>query len=292
MTLLRGHFAMVVLVRSERSLDEVEASLRPLTGSGDLAVDVRPLPEHGDTGVPGTAYTLHVHGADRPGIVAAMTNVVARHGGNIVDLGTRLGEGMYVLVAEFLLPSTRRSTPSRRTSPPSRRRSASTSTCRSWTTTCCDRRRQPAVVADAGPATRSGARGGPGPRPGARHARGDGRPNSGGRDRTCREPRCHTSGFAGLCGSPPSRSASRDSCSASTSRVTRRPGPATGSSSSATLRLWRRPAGNAAGRAACRFRTSPVTLPAPAGSRSVDSSPHRRVGHSRDRCLRGGRRPA
>ena len=34
-----------------------------------------------------------------------MTNVVARHGGNIVDLGTRLGEGMYVLVAEFLLPS-------------------------------------------------------------------------------------------------------------------------------------------------------------------------------------------
>ena len=83
MTLLRGHFAMVVLVRSERSLDEVSASLRSLTESGDLAVDV----------------------ADRPGIVAAMTNVVARHGGNIVDLGTRLGEGMYVLVAEFLLPS-------------------------------------------------------------------------------------------------------------------------------------------------------------------------------------------
>ena len=40
-----------------------------------------------------------------PGIVAAMTNVVARHGGNIVDLGTRLGEEMYVLIAEFLLPS-------------------------------------------------------------------------------------------------------------------------------------------------------------------------------------------
>ena len=63
MTLLRGHFAMVVLVRSERSLDEVEASLRPLTESGDLAVDVRPIPEHGDARVPRTAYTLHVHGA-------------------------------------------------------------------------------------------------------------------------------------------------------------------------------------------------------------------------------------
>jgi glycine cleavage system transcriptional repressor len=105
MTLLRGHFAMVVLVRSERPLSDVEAALLPLTEHGDLAVDVRPIPEHGGAGVPGTAYTLHVHGADRPGIVAAMTNVVARHGGNIVDLGTRLGQDVYVLVAEFLLPS-------------------------------------------------------------------------------------------------------------------------------------------------------------------------------------------
>jgi glycine cleavage system transcriptional repressor len=105
MTLLRGHFAMVVLVRSDRSVEEVATSLRPLTDTGALAVDVRPIPEHGDAGVPGTAYTLHVHGADRPGIVAAMTNVVARHGGNIVDLGTRLGQDVYVLVAEFMLPA-------------------------------------------------------------------------------------------------------------------------------------------------------------------------------------------
>ena len=105
MTLLRGHFAMVVLVRSDRAVEDVQLALRPLTESGDLAVDVRTIPEHGDARVPGTAYTLHVHGADRPGIVAAMTNVVARHGGNIVDLGTRLGQDMYVLIAEFLLPS-------------------------------------------------------------------------------------------------------------------------------------------------------------------------------------------
>ena len=104
MTLLRGHFAMVVLVRTDRSVEEVATSLRPLTDTGALAVDVRPIPEHGEAGVPGTAYTLHVHGADRPGIVAAMTNVVARHGGNIVDLGTRLGQDVYVLVAEFVLP--------------------------------------------------------------------------------------------------------------------------------------------------------------------------------------------
>jgi glycine cleavage system transcriptional repressor len=104
MTLLRGHFVMVVLVRTERPLGDVEAALRPLTDGGDLVVDVRSLPEHGDTVVPGTAYTMHVHGADRPGIVAAMTNVVARHDGNIVDLGTRLGDAVYVLIAEFVLP--------------------------------------------------------------------------------------------------------------------------------------------------------------------------------------------
>jgi glycine cleavage system transcriptional repressor len=104
MTLLRGHFAMVVLVRTDRPVETVEAALLPMTEGGELAVDVRPLPEHGDSGLSGTAYTLHVHGADRPGIVAAMTDVVARHGGNIVDLGTRLGQDVYVLIAEFVLP--------------------------------------------------------------------------------------------------------------------------------------------------------------------------------------------
>jgi glycine cleavage system transcriptional repressor len=105
MTLLRGHFIMVVLVRTSRSEGDVEGALRPLTTGDLLAVDVRPIPEHETPNRPGATYTLHVHGADRPGIVAAMTNVVARHGGNIIDLGTRLTDDLYLLVAEFVLPS-------------------------------------------------------------------------------------------------------------------------------------------------------------------------------------------
>jgi glycine cleavage system transcriptional repressor len=105
MTLLRGHFAMVVLVRTDRGVADLEAVLAPLTETGDLAVVVRPIPEHGGHEQPGASYTLRVHGADRPGIVAAMTSVVVAHGGNIVDLGTRLGDGMYVLVAEIVLPT-------------------------------------------------------------------------------------------------------------------------------------------------------------------------------------------
>jgi len=46
-----------------------------------------------------------VHGADRLGIVAAVTTVIAHVGGNIVSLGTRLAGGLYVLSAEVDLPA-------------------------------------------------------------------------------------------------------------------------------------------------------------------------------------------
>ena len=68
MTLLRGHFAMVVLVRTVADAATVEAALQPLTARGHLAVDARcwPSPRARQPAVP-DAYTLHVHGADRPG---------------------------------------------------------------------------------------------------------------------------------------------------------------------------------------------------------------------------------
>jgi glycine cleavage system transcriptional repressor len=105
MTLLRGHFAMVVLVRTDHPLDEVTAALAPLSSQQRLTVDVRPLPDHRVPASGGRTYTLHVHGADRPGLVAAMTRVLLAHGGNIVDLCSRLGETTYTLVADVVLPS-------------------------------------------------------------------------------------------------------------------------------------------------------------------------------------------
>lgn len=105
MTLLRGHFAMVVLVRTDRPTAEVERALTPLSADGHLGVDVRELPEHDTSVMAGTGWTVHVHGADRPGIVAAITRVVADHGGTIVDLGTRLGRDLYVLTLELILPA-------------------------------------------------------------------------------------------------------------------------------------------------------------------------------------------
>jgi glycine cleavage system transcriptional repressor len=105
MTLLRGHFAMVLLVRTGASAAAVEAALHPLSADGSLVINARVLGDSARQVWGGPSYALRVHGADRPGIVAAITGVVARHGANIVDLGTRLGEGLYVLTAELQLRS-------------------------------------------------------------------------------------------------------------------------------------------------------------------------------------------
>ena len=52
----------------------------------------------------GEPFVVSVHGADRLGIVSAVTRVVAAAGGNITDLSTRLAGSLYVLIAEVELP--------------------------------------------------------------------------------------------------------------------------------------------------------------------------------------------
>jgi glycine cleavage system transcriptional repressor len=106
MTLLRGSFAMVLLVQTAASRTDVESALAEVGSDGQLTVDVRevPPPEPASS-VPAAAYVLSVHGADRPGIVSALTAEVAISGGNVTDLITRLAGDLYVLVAEVQLPT-------------------------------------------------------------------------------------------------------------------------------------------------------------------------------------------
>ena len=80
----------------------MEAALEPLRG--ELVITVRTMgPEHEHAPI-GAPYMLSVHGADRPGIVAAVTRMIASAGGTITDLTTRLSGGLYVLTAEVELP--------------------------------------------------------------------------------------------------------------------------------------------------------------------------------------------
>jgi glycine cleavage system transcriptional repressor len=100
MTLLRGHFAMVIVCSGP--FEEVKAALEPLRG--ELVITVRQVgPEHEHAPI-GPSYLLSVHGADRPGIVAAVTRMIASAGGTITDLSTRLSGELYVLTAEVELP--------------------------------------------------------------------------------------------------------------------------------------------------------------------------------------------
>ena len=104
MTILRGHFAMTLLVATTEPAEQVERALAPLTADGSLVVDVPPLPDEPDDAAPGIPHLLTVHGGDRPGIVSAVTRVVADAGGNVTDLTTRLSGDLYVVVAEVDLP--------------------------------------------------------------------------------------------------------------------------------------------------------------------------------------------
>lgn len=105
MTLLRGHFAMMLICAGGHTAAEVEEALSGLTADGSLSVSVREVPEEPVHEAVGASYVLTVHGGDRPGIVSTVAAEVARAGGNITDLTTRLSGELYLLVAEVDLPA-------------------------------------------------------------------------------------------------------------------------------------------------------------------------------------------
>ncbi|MGH9028882.1 MAG: glycine cleavage system protein R [Acidimicrobiales bacterium] len=123
MTILQGHFAILLVVATPATVgsDELEQALDPVAAMFDLTFAVRlmsedhapvaaaasdmapaPIPETGDP------WTVSVHGADRAGIVHAVTTALAEAGGNVVDLATHLvGEKdspVYVMTIRALLP--------------------------------------------------------------------------------------------------------------------------------------------------------------------------------------------
>jgi glycine cleavage system transcriptional repressor len=105
MTRLRGHFAMTLICAGEATAETVEAALLPMCADGTLLATVRRVRPEAELPASGEPYLVSLHGADRLGIVAAVTQVLARAGANITDLSTRLVGPLYVLVAEVDLPA-------------------------------------------------------------------------------------------------------------------------------------------------------------------------------------------
>jgi glycine cleavage system transcriptional repressor len=105
MTILRGHFAMmlVVLAPSEMDAEELATRLEPVRLRLDLDVSVRAIHDE-VTGAAslGEPYAIAVYGADRPGLVARVSEALAARDVNIVDLETRVvGEPDPVYVMHF-----------------------------------------------------------------------------------------------------------------------------------------------------------------------------------------------
>ena len=106
MTILRGHFAMTMVVDSPVASEDLAAALAPVAADLGLLVDVREIgavPAHPDDG---ESYVVSVHGADHPGIVHAISRVLADHDVNIDDLTTHLlgdDEPLYVMTLDVTL---------------------------------------------------------------------------------------------------------------------------------------------------------------------------------------------
>jgi glycine cleavage system transcriptional repressor len=82
---LGGNFTIMLMVNGERSAQEVLDALTPVTGELGLRVHLDPV--HGELHrhlVPN--FQVRVRGADRAGIVADVTEILAGHGFNILEL--------------------------------------------------------------------------------------------------------------------------------------------------------------------------------------------------------------
>ena len=113
MTILRGHFTMMLIVAGADDLDLGPLRQRLDATARDLGLDALSLSEvtdvdPGDVSVPNHIVT--VYGADHPGIVHAVASALAACDVNITDLNTRLvgddqDQDLYAMMLEVALPT-------------------------------------------------------------------------------------------------------------------------------------------------------------------------------------------
>ena len=107
MTILGGHFAIVMLVESDDAAAEVQDALTAATEGFGLTVHVTAAT--GGHASPDPTHLLSVYGPDRTGILAGVTAALARAEANITDLETRLlgadgDQPVYAMVIELVAP--------------------------------------------------------------------------------------------------------------------------------------------------------------------------------------------
>jgi glycine cleavage system transcriptional repressor len=108
MSILRGHFAMVLIVQAPPDVDadRLAADLREVGEDLELeAVALTPVADAASTASAEPSHLVSVYGADHPGIVHAVASSLAAANVNITGLTTRLvgeaeGDALYVMLLE------------------------------------------------------------------------------------------------------------------------------------------------------------------------------------------------
>ena len=112
MTILRGHFTIVLVLSAPDELDQAALASDLESARGELGLDALSLSEIADApaGHGDPSHILTVYGVDHPGIVHAVSSALAEQAVNITDLNTRLveeegGEPLYAMMIEVALPA-------------------------------------------------------------------------------------------------------------------------------------------------------------------------------------------
>jgi glycine cleavage system transcriptional repressor len=113
MTILGGQFAMLLLVSTMLGARQLEAIIRPVALDLDLLLEVRDAsrttnertaPVAVPSAVVAREHVIAAYGPNRPGLVAAIAEVLAEHRVNITDFGSRLGGDTFAMWFNVVLP--------------------------------------------------------------------------------------------------------------------------------------------------------------------------------------------
>jgi glycine cleavage system transcriptional repressor len=108
MTLLRGNFAIMLVLASPEGTTaaSLTEALRPACSEMGLVYSVQDVQDTDQESFP--THILTVYGADRPGILAKITELLAARRVNITDLNSRLvgaEQPVYALLLELAIPA-------------------------------------------------------------------------------------------------------------------------------------------------------------------------------------------
>ena len=113
MSILKGEFSMIMTVTFPTTLrpEVLSARLEAIQRDFGLLISHRirdGVEAPTESGDDGESYILSIYGADRPGLLFGVSDLLARHGINITDLRTttleRGGTAVYVMFLEVDLP--------------------------------------------------------------------------------------------------------------------------------------------------------------------------------------------